>query len=366
MPARVYAEGNLTIPIFENTNDMSDSVPQGMTTLFRRLKAIGYDKEFLRRVVLPDWWEDSMATNPVSRAQIELRLAQRLSVPLADLADPGCDLELPCTDHIRLMRAKRDTHRTDVAPGMIVARNLVALVLPHLRNVPALPANLTADAFRKWILARHKTVDLAGLVEACWAHGIAVFHFAQLPSASKKFAGMAYFEGNRPVVILASGYDAPPRLAFYLAHEVAHILRGHVKPGGDMLADSDLYSHTEVKQEKEADADALIILTNEANPDFRFPSRLTGVKLRAFAREHEETHGVHAGTVALIHGKKADRMPVAMKALSLMNMDTGGRAIIAEALQRRLFAAVDGAGALSELPGVVAEVVPAFGVDCAA
>lgn len=345
---------------------MPAPVPQGMTTLFRRLKTIGYDKEFLRHVVLPDWWEDSMADNPVSRAQIELRLAQRLSVPLADLADPSCELKVPCTDHIRLKRAKRDADRADVAPGMIVARNSVALVLPHLRDVPPLPANLTASAFRKWILARYKTVDLAGLVEACWAHGIAVFHFAHLPSASKKFAGMAYYEGDRPVIILASGYDAPPRLAFYLAHEVAHILRGHVKPGGDMLADSDLYSNTEDRQEKEADADALVILTDKANPSFGVKHGMTGEKLRAAARRYEDEHGIHAGTVALIYGKTANRMPVAMKALSLMNMDTGGRAIIAEALLRRLLAPGDGANALADLPGGVVEVVPAFGVDCAA
>src|SRR5687767_10289506 len=145
---------------------MPAPVPQGMTTLFRRLKSIGYDQDFLRRVVLPDWWEDSMASNPVTRAQIELRLAQRLSVPLSDLADPLRPLSVPCTDHICLKRAKANANRADVAPGMIVARNSVALVLPHLRDVAPLPANLTAAAFRKWILARFKTVDLAGLVEA--------------------------------------------------------------------------------------------------------------------------------------------------------------------------------------------------------
>jgi len=337
-----------------------------MPALFRRLKTVGYDEAFLRRVVLPDWWDDSLAANPVNRAQVELHVAQRLGLPLSDLTNSSRALELPGTKDIRLKRAKPGADRADVAPGMIVARNLVALVLPHLRNVPPLPAKLTAGAFRQSILARRQNVDLAGLLEACWTHGIAVFHFAPLPSSSKKFAGMAYFEGTRPVVVLATGYDAPPRLAFYLAHEVGHILRGHVGPGGGILADSDLDGGTEDKQEKEADADALEILTDRRNPAFERIYGLTAEKLRVCARRFEEQHGVHAGTVALIYGKTASRMPVAAKALALMNMDAGARAIVAEALRRRLLNPIEGSDPSSELPGTVLEVLPVFGVNCLA
>jgi hypothetical protein len=339
---------------------------QAMPALFRRLKTVGYDEAFLRRVVLPDWWDDSLAANPVNRAQVELHVAQRLGLPLADLTTSSRPLELPGTKNIRLKRAKAGADRADVAPGMIVARNLAALVLPHLRDVPPLPANLTAATFRQSILARHRTVDLAGLLEACWTHGIAVFHFAPLPSASKKFAGMAYFEGTRPVVVLASGYDAPPRMAFYLAHEVGHILRSHVVPGGGILADSDLDGATEDEQEKEADADALEILSGRRDPKFERTYGLTAEKLRVRARLFEEQHGVHAGTVALIYGKTSKRMPVAAKALTLMNMDTGARAIVAEALRRRLLNPLEGVNPSSDMPGTVSEALPVFGVDCLA
>ncbi|MEI9960076.1 MAG: ImmA/IrrE family metallo-endopeptidase [Limisphaerales bacterium] len=206
-------------------------------------------------------------------------------------------------------------------------------------------------------------MDLGGLLEACWAHGIAVFHFSPLPSAAKKFAGMAYYEGNRPVIVLASVYDAPPRQAFYLAHEVSHIMRGHVKPGGDMLADSDLDRTTEDKDEKVADEDALELLTGERKPNFSPTYGLTAPKLRAAAERYEKEHGVHAGSITLIYGKTAQRMPVAMAALKLMNMDIGARSIEAEALRRRLFQSVGDFHPLAELPGAVAEMLPVFGLD---
>ena len=131
-----------------------------MPALLSRLKRIGFDEAFLRQVVLPDWWEDSLAEDATSRAQIELRVAQRLSLPLIDVADPRKPLLLPPATEVRLKRAKAGTERADVTPGIIAARNAVALALPHLRDVPALPANLTASELRHWILARNRTVDM--------------------------------------------------------------------------------------------------------------------------------------------------------------------------------------------------------------
>jgi hypothetical protein len=349
-----------------NFDPLNKNMPavQTMPTLYRRLKQIGYDQAFVRRVVLPDWWDDSLAEDPTSRLQAELRVAQRLSLPLADVTNPNKAFQIPDVATIRLKRAKAGTDRADIAPGLIAARNAVALVLPHLQGVPPLPANLTVAALRKWILARNATVDLGGLLEACWGHGIAVFHFSPLPTAAKKFAGMAYYEGNRPVIVLASGYDSPPRQAFYLAHEIGHILRGHVQPGGEMLADSDLDSKTEDRQEREADGDAMELLTDSRNPAFKLIPFMTGERLRDAALAYEKQNKIHAGTVALIYGKTAERMPVAMRALKLMNMDTGARSIEADALRRRLFQASNDFHPLAELPGAVTEMLPIFGVEC--
>lgn len=333
--------------------------------LFRRLKRAGYDDQFLRRAVLPDWWDDSLADNPAAWAQIQLRIAQRLSLPLADILDLSKALARPDVSGIRLKRAKAGTAREDVAPGMVAARNAVRLVVPYLRDLPAMPANLTAAGLRKWILERNPTVDLGGLLDASWTHGIAVVHFAPLPTEAKKFAGMAYYEGDRPVIVLASGYDEPARLAFHLAHEVAHVIRGHVKPGGQILCEASFDGANEDREEREADGDALELLTGHPNPVLKPIYGLTAPKLKAESLREEKRSGIHAGTLALIYGKTAKRMPVAVKALALMNMNTGARKIIAGALGRRLMGD-DGQAAAEELPGAVAELLPLFGLECPA
>jgi hypothetical protein len=334
-----------------------------MVGLFRRLKRIGYDGPFLRSAILPDWWEDSLADNPVTLAQIQLRIAHRLGLPLADILNPSKDLSLQDLSEVRLKRAKSGTARKDVTPGMVAARNTVRIALPFLRRLPPLPANLTPLTLRKWVLGRNSTVDLAGLLEACWAHGIAVFHYSPLPTASKKFAGMAYYEADRPVIVLASGYDEPARLTFHLAHEVAHVIRGHVQPGGPVLCDANFDGTTEDREETEADKDALELLTGKRDPILNAVFGLTAAKLVTAVRSEEHRSHIHPGTLALIYGKTARRMPVAVNALKLMNMGSGARRVIAAALERHL---PKEDAATAELPGVVREILPLFGLECPA
>ena len=88
-----------------------------LAPLYRRLKTVGFDRLFLQRAVLPDWWEDSLAANATTRSQFELHIAQRLGVPLAQLRDPAQPITLPGTDDVRLKRATGGAKRGDIAPG---------------------------------------------------------------------------------------------------------------------------------------------------------------------------------------------------------------------------------------------------------
>ena len=49
-----------------------------MQDLYTRLVTIGFDADFLRRAVLPDWWEDSLAGVPANRALAEAAIARHL------------------------------------------------------------------------------------------------------------------------------------------------------------------------------------------------------------------------------------------------------------------------------------------------
>ncbi len=333
-----------------------------MPSLYRRLKQIGFDRPFVRRAILPDWWDDKLAEDASLRMQMHLRIARRLGLPMKDVADSTKTLALPEVNSVRLKRARQGSDRDAIAPGIVVARRTVALAISQLHGFPVFPAHLSAAALRSSILKSYPVVDFAGLVKAAWAHGIAVFHFKEWPLEAKKFAGMAYYEGNVPVVVIASGYDAPPRLAFYLAHEIGHILRGHVKPDGKVLVDGDLDSTREDVEEREADEDALAILCGEKLPPLPQGAGMTPPKLKTWSRLAEGNHTIHAGTAALIFGRERKHMPLANMVLKALNMDTGGHAIIAAETRRHLLPE-DGSVEVRELSPSLREVLPLLGIS---
>ena len=104
-------------------------------------------------------------------------------------------------------------------------------------------------------------------------------------------------------------------------------------------------------------------MTGEQEPTFRAKLGLFAPGLARAAREYEQARRIHAGTVALIYGETAGRMPVAMQALKLMNMDTGARRLIADAMRRRIVSEDEGLDPATAVPADVLEVLPVLGAQ---
>lgn len=307
-----------------------------MTDLYDRLKAAGYDRKFVQDCVLPDWWSDDMASVPANRAIAELAIARHFGFRVANLRDRSRSLVPPRSVNIRLKRSVRTTQE-EVAATVAIARRAAELVAESAVDLPAFDGPALASAVRAAILRNHAYVDLASLLTYCWSHGIAVVHLIRTPKSSKKIDGLATYCGDRPVIVLASGRDSPPWIAFHLAHELGHVMREHVRKGGDVLVDQDLKKNAnEDQHEREADDYACELLTGEATPGFGVEYALTGDKLAPAALKYGESHRISPGTVVLIYGRSADRFPAAQKALSFLGQEAGAHDEIAGALRRVL------------------------------
>ena len=115
------------------------------------------------------------------------------------------------------------------------------------------------------------SVGFEGLLALCWAQGIPVLFLKDLPKTSKRMTGMAVSVQGRPAIVL--GFNSPQhaRQLFVLAHELAHIVCGHVGENG-VLIDEDIAEVTDAlagsdatrkdAEEKEADSFALALLRN--------------------------------------------------------------------------------------------------------
>jgi hypothetical protein len=306
-----------------------------MADLYGRLKAIGFDRTFVRAAVLPDWWSDDLASVPANRAVAEIAIARHFGFSAAALRDRTRPLSLPAKGGVRLKRSVRTTE-AEVSGAVAVARRAAELVAESLIDFPAFNGPFLASAVRTGILRNSAFVELASLLAFCWSHGIPVVHLSRTSKKSKKIDGLATFCGDRPVVVLCSGRDSPPWLAFHLTHELGHIMRAHIRPGGAMLADADLDKRDDDAQEQEADQFALEALTGQTALGFTPEPGLTAPKLALAASNYGEQHRIAPGTVALIYGRSANRWGPAQKALTYLGQDTGEHERITNTLRANL------------------------------
>ena len=317
-----------------------------MRDLYTRLRRIGFEQRFVRERLLPDWWDDSLGSDPASRAIAEMAIARLLGLPMSDLQDRERPLTLPSLARFRL-KARAGVQLSDMAPALALAAQVAAIAAQTLGTIPRFGGLRTALQSRERILQSRGRVDLAGLLEYSWESGIPVLHLAQLPP--RKFTGLALFSGELPVIVLASGSDSPPWIAFHLAHELGHVLLGHVTPGSVSLVDDEIAFGDDIEGE-EADSDrfACEVLTGIPRPTARPEYGLTAPLLVDRVRARAESLRADPGVIALMYGKNANRMPVAQAALKRMGLSRGAKAIIEQALRRRL---------PDELPETAARVI---------
>lgn len=306
-----------------------------MKTLYSRLKDAGYDAPFVRQFVLPEWWEDKLASNPANKALAEIAVSRVLGFAIPELRNEQKRLQPALETQFRLKRRK-DATSSELAPTIRLAERVAIGIVSALANIPGFIGRIDASSARSAVLKRSEAVNLAALLEFAWESGVVVLRLGKLPKC-KRPSGIAMFVGQRPVVMLCSGHDSPSWLAFHLAHELAHVLLGHVTAGNSPLADGSLDSLGGDGEEKAADEFAFRLIAGgeyqrPAVPEFG----LTAPKLaRQAFRKAGELHA-DAGFLALAYGLSTGRMPVAQNALKELSLDRGGHALIDNALRRRL------------------------------
>lgn len=299
------------------------STPVTVKSAFSSLKAAGYPRSYIEKL-LPDWWDNSLFKTSAGALQFALILRQRLGLD----ASFGLDGELHIQTDARGARFKRRSDTKDselnVAAGLGVAIAKLAL---FCANTPYTPPTRDTQALREEILALNgkNHVDFEGLLRLCWAYGIPVLYLKDLPKASKRMTGMAVSIDGRPAIVL--GFNSPqhPRQLFVLAHELGHILCGHLGKDG-VLIDEDIAEVTDTlvevtsqrkdTEEREADTFALSLIRNGHAKPLSTVGRLTsGTALAAKAVVLGRELGIDPGHLILSYAKEHNDWARANQAL---------------------------------------------------
>ena len=170
---------------------------------------------------------------------------------------------------------------------------------------------------RQSILRSKPFIDLQSLLAACWALGVPVIHLRVFPLDAKRMHAMAARVAGRHAILLGRDAFYPAPVAFTLAHEIGHVMLGHVAATAAVV---DVGDPSEAPQgdreEEEADRYALELLLGRSRPDIltsakRFNSR----QLAQAVLDQGPTLGIEPGTLALCLAHANGMWPVAVAAL---------------------------------------------------
>jgi hypothetical protein len=174
-----------------------------------------------------------------------------------------------------------------------------------------------AEVLRAAILRGSRFVDLNSLLATCWALGVPVIYLRVFPLEAKSMHAMVVTLGDRFAILLGRDASYPAPVAFTLAHELGHVMLGHLT-GASALVDlkDPAMANAADEQEAEADRYALTLLTGSPDPDIQTSDEaFNAPTLAAAVREASSRYAIEPGTLALCLAYRRNAWPVAMAAL---------------------------------------------------
>lgn len=289
----------------------------------RRLSAAGFKSDFARVAVLPDWWGPGCEDDPSLLTEVEFRIARFVGAPLAVVRDPSLPFSAPSYQNAQLRRV-RDINRDRLAPAIHAALQVGAAVV---RNMRVALAGLPPDdplAWRKGLTSTGRLI-LRDVAADLWLRGIPIVHVATLPSPG--FQGLVGIVEGRPVIVVGHNVEEPARLAFIIAHEVAHIVYGDCAPGHPVIDEGEEVTddHT---IEVRADAYAATLMTGGVSvPEVQ----ASGFKeLAKKAAAIEKSLHVDASAVVWAWARKTGNYAMATMAAQALYRTKGGKRTLRE------------------------------------
>lgn len=232
--------------------------------LIGSFRDIGVTAAQVRRL-LPEWWEDEAADDPGGLLELQMLLARRLNVSIDSLqaATPAPQF------HGGIRRFK--TIHPEGSDQLMVASALgvaIARLVLSATDV-SFDALGTVASIRKHLIADGHAVTLDRLCSHLWAHGVPVVHMTGWPQGLRRPDAMCMQIEGRPVILIVRKESAAAKLTYLVAHELGHLLAGHLAKAASSAQDEVLVDDAlpvgeddavSDREEKAADALALDLL----------------------------------------------------------------------------------------------------------
>lgn|GEM_PF-1440314 len=307
-------------------------------TIFGSLESAGFPR-ILQRILLPEWVTPEVLSDATVSSEIAAILAKRLGLRTSPLFAASPRVESLRRRDIKYKRSipnKSKNLRAATSIAISVAESVASAC-----RVEFSPLTGSADALRKEVLASFpgNWLGLRNLLMTCWSHGVPVVYLAGLGQGVAKMDGMVVYTGDRPVIILSKVSPLWAWQLFILAHEVAHVVLGHVAPG-EILVDEELseasYALDNDLDERAADRFAIELLNGRPNATYT-PSenRANFRELADVAYEFGKANQIDPGHIVLNFANQSGKWDVGIAAAKVLQGENPpASVVISEAMWR--------------------------------
>lgn len=238
-----------------------------INTIYSTLKKFGIDKNFIKDILLPDWWEDEILKTKAGYLQTIDIISKNLGIDLANLlVNPGT-INLKGNAQIKFKKAKN----IEIDDNLIWPKSLalrISELVEEVFKVEFKPLPESATEIRNQIIETNQKVSLERLLDYLWNNGVPVLHVSEFPNDVNKMDGMITNLSGRPIINISKNRKHDAWLLFIIAHELGHFVKGHLTKSDNIIYDTDI-EYEQDNEEKEANEFALELLTGSTSPEFK-------------------------------------------------------------------------------------------------
>jgi hypothetical protein len=270
--------------------------------LKKRLKNVGLSDAAIS-AAWPDWWSDSASDSASAQTELRFSIARKLGLDPRSLLEDDQEPRFIWREEARFKHLS-DEGKLELSAITSFGTALGRFLASSIAVTAPLPT-LNAVELRKVILREQPYVRLVDLLSVCWSIGIPVVHLRVFPTLRKRMAAMSVRIDGRYVILMGKDSMYPPHIAFYLAHELGHVLLGHLSKDSAIvdLETTALSTPGEDPDEVSADIFALELLTGLSEPKVLSKSKSYNANQLAHAVLSASTElRIEPGTLALCFG----------------------------------------------------------------
>ena len=290
-------------------------MPTHSKALRKKLKKYGLSDNVIDSA-WPEWWSEEAEVSLSASNELRFTLARKLGLDPRSLLEED-EPRFVWRDEAKYKHLSGESNfeRSALTSfGISIARVLIQST-PGPKTLP----KINSKEIRESILQSSLSVGLKDLISLCWAIGIPIVSLKVFPLSAKRMSAMSVKVEGRYAILIGRESKFPAEVAFYLAHELGHIMLDHLKNNLAVVELEELFKSGGIEDDEEFESDkfALEILTGRSEPVVLPKTKSFSAKeLAKKAMEVERDLQIEPGTLVLCLGYSTGKWE---KAYSAMN-----------------------------------------------